>query len=211
MGELIGGVILLLAFRNDPRGRAYLWFAAFLFLDGTMSLESVFYRVYPLLPSSFDSLTDSLGIIGRYAPLVGFIAAFTGVRVNRWMRAYQILLLVTPVMIGLPFLSEEFAGLPRLSIDTTRVIGLCVQLPFIVGSLGFLGWKWRRGNREAGMLFVPFLLASTVEVLGLIRPSFWTFHAGRFGFDYDDLSVFFFLVSIGPVLFSRHRRFILEH
>jgi serine phosphatase RsbU (regulator of sigma subunit) len=61
------------------------------------------------------------------------------------------------------------------------------------------------------MLFVPFLLASTVEVLGLIRPSFWTFHAGRFGFDYDDLSVFFFLVSIGPVLFSRHRRFILEH
>jgi hypothetical protein len=87
-GELLGGVILLLAFRNDPRGRAYLWFAAFLFLDGTMSLEAVFNYVYPLLPFATGEPTDALGMIGRYAPLVGFIAAFTGVRVNRWMRGY---------------------------------------------------------------------------------------------------------------------------
>ena len=67
VGELLGGVILLLAFRNDPRGRAYLWFAAFLFLDGSMSLESVFSRVYPLLPIlRFNHLTDALGMIGRY-------------------------------------------------------------------------------------------------------------------------------------------------
>ena len=212
VGELLGGVILLLVFHNDPRGRAYLWFAAFLFLDGTTSLESVFYRVYPLLPDTFDRLTDSLGTIGRYAPLVGFIAAFTGVRLNRWIRGYQILLLVIPVLIGLPFLSEKIAGLlPRLSFDTIRMLSLSVQLPFIVGSLGFLGWKWRRGNREAGLLLPSFLLASAIEVLGLIRPSFWTFHPGRFGFDYDDLSVFFFLVSIGPVLLSRHRRITLEH
>ncbi|HEX8918842.1 MAG TPA: hypothetical protein VF898_10075, partial [Chloroflexota bacterium] len=212
VGELLGGVILLLVFRNDPSGRAYLWFAAFLFLDGTTSLESVFYRVYPLLPSTFDRLTDSLGTIGRYAPLVGFIAAFTGVRLNRWMRGYQILLLLIPVLIGIPFLSENVAELlPLLSIDTIRVIGLFVQLPFIVGSLGFLWWEWRRGNREAGLLIPSFLLASAFEVLGIIRPSFWTFHAGRFGFDYDDLSVFFFLVSIAPVLLSRHRRMALEH
>jgi len=212
VGELLGGVILLLVFRNDPRGRAYLWFAAFLFLDGTTSLESVFYRVYPLLPSTFDRFTDSLGTIGRYAPLVGFIAAFTGVRLNRWMRGYQILLLLVPVLIGVPFLSEKTPELlPQLSIDTIRLIGLFVQLPFIVGSLGFLGWKWRRGNREAGLLLPSFLLASAFEVLGIIRPSFWTFQAGRFGFDYDDLSVFFFLVSIGPVLLSRHRGMALEH
>jgi len=212
VGELLGGVILLLVFRNDPRGRAYLWFAVFLFLDGTTSLESVFYRVYPLLPDTFDRLTDSLGMIGRCAPLVGFIAAFTGIRINRWMRAYQILLLVVPVLIGLPFLSEKLAGLlPRFSFDTILVIVLCFQLPFMVGSLGFLGWKWKRGNREAGLLLPSFLLASAFEVLGNIRPSFWTFHAGRFAFDYDDLSVFFFLVSIGPVLLSRHRRMALEH
>ena len=212
VGELLGGVILLLVFRNDPRGQAYLWFAAFLFLDGTTSLESVFYRVYPLLPSTFDRLTDSLGTIGRYAPLVGFIAAFTGVRLNRWMRGYQILLLVIPVLIGIPFLSATIAELlPLLSIQTIRLIGLFVQLPFIVGSLSFLWWKWRRGNREAGLLIPSFLLASAFEVLGIIRPSFWTFHAGRFGFDYDDLSVFFFLVSIGPVLLYRHRGMALEH
>lgn len=212
VGELLGGLILLLVFRNDPRERAYLWFAAFLFLDGTTSLESVFYRVYPLLPSTFDRLTDSLGTIGRYAPLVGFIAAFTGVRLNRWMRGYQILLLILPVLIGTPFLSKNVSELlPQLSIQTIRLIGLYVQLPFIVGSLGFLWWKWRRGNREAGLLIPSFLLASAFEVLGIIRPSFWTFHVGRFGFDYDDLSVFFFLVSIAPVLLSRHHRMALEH
>jgi hypothetical protein len=137
-GELLGEVILLLAFRNDPRGRAYLWFAAFLFLDGTMSLESVFNYVYPLLPFSTSELTDALGLVGRYAPLVGFIAAFTGVRLNRWMRGYQILLLVIPVLYGLPFLSEKFAWLPRLSDKASQVTLLVVQVPFIVGSLGFL-------------------------------------------------------------------------
>ena len=72
-----------------------------------MSLESVFKYVYPLLPHSTGDLTDSLGMIGRYAPLVGFIAAFTGVRLNRWMRGYQILLLAIPVLFGLPLLKRE--------------------------------------------------------------------------------------------------------
>lgn len=210
-GELLGGVILLLAFRNDPRGRAYLWFVAFLFLDGTMSLESVFNYVYPLLPYSTGPLTDALGMIGRYAPLVGFIAAFTGFRLNRWMRGYQILLLVVPVLFGLPYLSEKFAWLPRWSDMAFGETLLIVQVPFIVGSLGFLAWKWRRGNSEAGLLLPSFLLASTFEVLGITVPWFREFHVGRFGFSFDDLSMFFFLVSIGPVLLFRHRRVTLEH
>ena len=211
LGELLGGLILLLVFRNDPYGRAYLWFAAFLFLDGTMSLESVFSWVYPLLPRTFAPLTDALGMIGRYAPLVGFIAAFTRVGLNRWMRGYQVLLLAIPVGFGLPFLSEQFAWLPRLSDRSFDVILLVVQVPFVVGSLGFLGWKWKRGNAEAGLLLPSFLLASTVEVLGVTVPWFRQFHVGRFRFDFDDLSMFFFLVSICPVLLSRHRRITLEH
>jgi hypothetical protein len=210
-GELLGGVILLLAFRNDPRGRAYLWFAAFLFLDGTMSLEAVFNYVYPLLPFSSGELTDALGMIGRYAPLVGFIAAFTGVRLNRWMRGYQILLLAIPVLYGLPFLSEKFAWLPRLSDMAFGATLLVVQVPFIVGSLGFLAWKWRRGNSEAGLLLPSFLVASAIEVLGITVPWLREFHVRRLGFSFDDLSMFFFLVSIAPVLLFRHRRIVLEH
>lgn len=210
-GELLGGVILLLIFSNDPRGRAYLWFAAFLFLDGTMSLEAVFNYVYPLLPYATGELTDAFGMIGRYAPLVGFIAAFTGVRLNRWMRGYQILLLAIPVLFGLPFLSEKFAWLPRLSEKAFGVTLLVIQVPFIVGALGFLAWKWRRGNSEAGLLLPSFLLASGIEVLGITIPSFREFHVGCFGFDFDDLSMLFFLVSIAPVLLFRHRRITLEH
>jgi phosphoserine phosphatase RsbU/P len=210
LGELLGGVILLLAFRNDRGAREYLWFAAFLFLDGTMSLESVFNGVYPLLPRSTVELTDSLGMIGRYAPLVGFIAAFTGVRLNRWMRGYQILLLVVPVLIGLPYLSEQFTWFPPLPGQAFSWILLLIQMPFIAGSLGFLAWKWRRGSREAGLLLPSFLLASAIEVLGLTVPWFTQFRVGRFAFEYDDLSMFFFLVSIGPVLLFRHRRISLE-
>jgi phosphoserine phosphatase RsbU/P len=211
MGELLAGVILLLIFYNDRRGREYLWFAAFLLLDGSMSLEAVVKNVYPLLPRSVGYLTDALGMIGRYAPLVGFIAAFTRVRLNRWMRGYQILLLAVPVLISLPVLSDKFAWLPQFPGRAFPALLLVVQVPFIVGSLGFLAWKWIRGNREASLLLPSFLLASAFEVLGIILPSFRSFHIGRFGFGYDDLSMFFFLVSIGPVLLFRHRRMALEH
>lgn len=210
-GELLAGLVLLLVFHNDRRGREYLWFAAFLLLDGSMSLEAVVKNVYPLLPHQVGYLTDALGMIGRYAPLVGFIAAFTGVRLNRWMRGYQILLLILPVLINVPVLSESLAWLPRFPGTAFPVLLLAIQVPFIVGSLGFLGWKWRRGNREAGLLLPSFLLASAFEVLGILLPSFRSFHIGRFGFDYDDLSMLFFLVSIGPVLLFRHRRSTLEH
>ena len=209
--ELLAAVILLLIFYNDRRGREYLWFAAFLLLDGSMSLEAVVKNVYPLLPRSAGYLTDALGMIGRYAPLVGFIAAFTGVRLNRWMRGYQILLLAVPVLINLPVLSERFAWLPQFPGGAFPILLLVVQVPFILGSLGFLGWKWKRGNREAGLLLPSFLLASTFEVLGITLPSFRSFHVSRFAFDYDDLSMLFFLVSIGPVLLFRHRRITLEH
>jgi hypothetical protein len=155
-------------------------------------------------------LTDALGMIGRYAPFVGFIATFTGVRLNRWVRGYQILLLAIPVLFGFPFLSEKFAWLPRLSHGAFEVILLVVQAPFVVGALGFLGWKWRRGNREAGLLLPSFLLGSAFEVVGIAIPAFRSFSAGRFGFSYDDLSMFFFLASIAPVLFFRHRRIRLE-
>jgi hypothetical protein len=150
-------------------------------------------------------------LVGRYAPLVGFIAVFTGVRLNRWMRGYQILLLAIPVLYGLPFLSEKFAWLPRLSDQASAVTLLVVQVPFIVGSLGFLAWKWRRGNSEAGLLLPSFLLASAIEVLGITVPRLREFHVWRFGFSFDDLSMFFFLVSIAPVLLFRHRRIVLEH
>jgi hypothetical protein len=207
--ELLGGVLLLLFFRYDRLRREYLWFAAFLFLDGTMSLESVFNRVYPLLPHATYGLTDNLGMIGRYAPLVGFIAAFTGVRLNRWIRGYQILLLALPFEMVLPWLSQHLIWL-RLPLWSFNGILFLVQLPFVAGSLGFLAWKWRRGDGEAGLLLPSFLLASGIELLGFTS-WFDYFRIGRFGYSSDDLSMFFFLVSIGPVLLIRHRRINLEH
>ncbi|MGB6194014.1 MAG: SpoIIE family protein phosphatase, partial [Terracidiphilus sp.] len=211
LGELTGALILLLVFFYDRRRPEYLWFAAFLLLDGTMSLTSVFNGVFPLFPSSTSTLTDGIGMIGRYVPLVGFIAAFTGVRLNRWMRGYQLLLVAAALLIGMPYLSEDRAWMPALSNLVFGGILFFVQIPFIVFSLGFLGWQWKRGNREAALLLPSFLLASACEILGLLVPGFRYFRFGPFGVSFDDLSMFFFLVSIGPVLLFRHRRITLEH
>jgi hypothetical protein len=155
LGELLGGLILLIAFRDDRSGRAYLWFAAFLLLDGTMSLESVFNGVYPLLPYSTGLLTDSLGMIGRYVPLVGFIAAFIGIRLNRWMRGYQILLLTVAVLGGLSEFGEALGWFPGLSNLAFHWILLFVQLPFVVGSLGYLALQWRQSRGRPAAAVVP--------------------------------------------------------
>src|ERR1700685_4270125 len=72
--------------------------------------------------------------------------------------------------------------------------------------------QWRRGNKEAGLLLPSFLLANGIEILMLTVPYFQgRFHWGRFGFDPDDLSMFFFLVSIAPVMLLRQRRITIEH
>jgi phosphoserine phosphatase RsbU/P len=210
VAELIGGTILLVVFGLDRRNSQYAWFAAFLLLDGTCSLLSVFYGVYPLQGPLAHNASDFIGLIIRYVPLISFLAAFTGVRVSRWVRAYQWLLLALP-FVGIMNLKGAELGLWR-PWSLSEAFFLASQIPFVAGSLIFLVIQWRRGNKEAALLLPSFLLANGIEVLGLTVPFFQhRFHWGRFGFNYDDLSMLFFLVSIGPVMLFRHRRISLDH
>ncbi|MGC2619646.1 MAG: PP2C family protein-serine/threonine phosphatase [Acidobacteriaceae bacterium] len=210
VAELVGGTILLLVFADDRRGREYFWFAVFLWLDGTCSFLSVFARVYPLLPPFGHNAGDIIGLIARYAPLIGFLAAFTGVRINRWVRAYQIALVLVPLLM---IAQMEGVNLGWWPVWTgASAVFLWAQIPFVCGSLIFLAMRWRRGNKEAGLLLPSFVLANGIEILGLVTPYFHQrFHVGRFSYDFDDLSMFFFLVSIAPVIALRHRRITLEH
>jgi hypothetical protein len=211
IGELLGGTVLLVLFAYDRRRREYLWFALFLWLDGPCSLESVFERVYPLFPVGGAVWFDLFGLIARYAPLIGFLAAFTNVRVNRWIRGYQWVLVTLPLILGMVTLEQHQNSWSAVS---SWIVGslLWAQLPFVIGSLLFLFWQWRKGNTEAALLIPSFLLANGVEMLGLTVPG-WGRHIsfGRFGWDFDDLSMFFFLVSIAPVMIVRHWRITKEH
>jgi phosphoserine phosphatase RsbU/P len=210
LAELIGGAILLVLFAFDRQKREYAWFAVFLWLDGSCSLLSVFQRVYPVVSPLAHYATDLIGLIARYAPLIGFLAAFTGVRTNRWVRAYQIILVVVPFVIVAEFKGIEL-GYWHLWQGTSYAV-LVAQLPFVFGSLLFLALEWRRGNKEAALLLPSFLLANGIEILGLLSPYFQRhFHLARFGFDFDDISMFFFLISIGPIMLLRHRRIGLDH
>lgn len=208
LGELAGGFVLLALYLQDRRRREYLWFVVFLWLDGSCSLWSVFARVYPITPPAFTLFLDDLGMITRYAPLIGFLAAFTGVRITRSIRAYQWTLVAIPFVLAAPFMSASLSAHYEAG---WRALLLLAQLPFVVGSLIFLFWNWRRGNREAGLLIPPFLLANGIEMVGVLGVAFARVSLGRFSFNWDDLSMFFFLVSIGPVMLVRHRQIYEEH
>jgi phosphoserine phosphatase RsbU/P len=206
LGELLGGAVLLLAFAFDRGSREYLWFAAFLWLDGSASLMSCFDVVYPIVGPAWQRWLNEFGLIARYAPLIGFLATFTKVRMNWALRGYQVILLLVPEVLA----AARFYGLGRYLPNFAYVL-LAVQLPFVAGSLVFLAMQWRRGNRDAALLLPSFLLANGFEVLGLTG-LVGRFHLGtRFSYDCDDLSMFFFLISIAPVMIARHRRITMEH
>jgi sigma-B regulation protein RsbU (phosphoserine phosphatase) len=206
LGELLGGAVLLLAFAFDRGSREYLWFAAFLWLDGSASLMSCFDVVYPIVGPAWQRWLNEFGQIARYAPLIGFLAAFTKVRMNWALRGYQVILLLVPEVLA----AASFYGLGRYLPNFAYVL-LAAQLPFVAGSLVFLAMQWRRGSRDAALLLPSFLLANGFEVLGLTR-LVGRFHLGtRFSYDCDDLSMFFFLISIAPVMIARHRRITMEH
>jgi hypothetical protein len=205
IAELLGGAVLLLAFAFDRTSREYLWFAAFLWLDGSASLMSCFDDIYPIIGPAWQDWFNSFGLIARYAPLVGFLAAFTKTKMNWAVRGYQILLLLAPEA----FATRQFYG-GGFDADSAYLL-LCFQLPFVVGSLVFLALQWRRGNRDAALLLPSFVVANGIEILGLTG-LVDRFQVGpRFTCDWDDLSMFFFLLSIAPVMIARHRRITMEH
>ncbi len=205
VGELLGGALLLLAFAFDKSSREYLWFAAFLWLDGSASLMSCFDTFYPIIGPAWQDWGNIFGVVARYAPLIGFLAAFTRTQMNWAVRSYQIVLLIAPEAI-------LAAHLHMLAWSHSDFMFLGLQLPFVVGSLLFLVLQWRRGNRDAALLLPSFLLANGIEILGLMRLIPESFSLGpRFHYEWDDLSMFFFLVSIAPVMIARHRRTTLDH
>jgi hypothetical protein len=206
LGELLGGAALLLVFAFDRSSREYLWFAAFLWLDGSASLMACFDNVFPIIGPAWQDWGNLFGMIARYAPLVGFLAAFTKTRMNWVLRGYQIVLLLAPEVL-------QFLHFYRQGRYSPNGYGsmLTLQLPFIVGSLAFLVLRWRRGNRDAALLLPSFLLANSIEILALTGLAS-DFRLGtRFHFWGDDLSMFFFLLSIAPVMIARHRRVTIEH
>jgi hypothetical protein len=205
VGELMGGALLLIAFAFDRNSREYLWFAAFLWLDGSASLMACFDTVYPIIGPAWQDWGNDFGLIARYVPLIGFLAAFTRTRMNWAVRGYQIVLLIVPEVV----LAVQ---IHKLAWPHSDFLYLGLQLPFVVGSLIFLAVQWRRGNLYAGLLLPSFLLANLIEFLGLAGLIPGNFRIGtRFHFEWDDLSMFFFLISIAPVMIVRHRRITLDH
>ena len=61
---------------------------------------SCFDVVYPIVGPAWQRWLNEFGQIARYAPLIGFLAAFTKVRMNWALRAYQVILLLVPEVLA---------------------------------------------------------------------------------------------------------------
>jgi sigma-B regulation protein RsbU (phosphoserine phosphatase) len=187
------------------RSTDYLWFVAFLIVDATGSVVSVWRSVVGIehFPVALK-FVDSLGYLGRYIPLTEFLFRFAGRPTPRWARLYQLLLVFSAILLtthGDYFLSH--GGL-QLSF-----------LPFDIFAPWLLYRWWRGGNYEALLLLLPISLANA----GQLFDSILIFS----GFDYtgfsvralriymDDVVVFLFLIAIIPVLLNRTRNVERDH
>jgi phosphoserine phosphatase RsbU/P len=198
----IGAFGLSLAQRTR---REYFWLGLYLVIDAGLGLP---WRAVEssLIPYWWNGLVadplTSLQIIS----LIEFTFAFIGRPVGRVWRLLEVsVLAILPTSFltaaGL-FPSAIYWGLQGLA-----QLGTALALPIL------LLVQFRRGNREAGWLILPILLAFTmvgVVGIGTVATIFdWplpflpSIHFARTSIDFTDLGDFVFLLAIGVVMYFR--------
>jgi sigma-B regulation protein RsbU (phosphoserine phosphatase) len=204
--SVVMGLLLVALFLQQRAHREYFW----------LGLSCIFAALsYGLLaPASAGfvptSINAFLGDPSSYFCMIAqieFIYSFTGQRPNRYVRLYEALLLVTPLICN-PLI--WFGLTPYGTLGTVESVVITPAV-LLLGTM-LVVWYWR-GNREAGMLLVPVLLANITAVLSDVEYVFGTHYLARatlrwhnVEFGEWDISLILFLIAIGIVLFLRATR-----
>jgi hypothetical protein len=206
--SLIVGLLVISLYLQQRGHREYLWLGLsvifFAFMTCPLQIEH-----FGILPVSSNAL---IGDPCSYFFLVAqleFIYIFIGRRPGRILRAYEALLVVTP------FLLDPLLWIGVLPNGTLEWIENTLALPGIVVLASILFVWYRRGNREAGLLFVPIFLANFANWLygvesfiQISRPAF-AFPSANFGLVRITYAVFGgvpFLLCTGLLIFRRFSR-----
>ena len=126
------------------------------------------------------------------------------------MRVFQACLLLLPFVALLPF-GHVYAPL-----------AVAAEIAFCAVVCGLLFRAWRRGQRDAGLMLVPFFFASTADsadsVLSYLAQVHWipdrfaavTFHLGPVEFSISTIAFMVFLSSVMAVILYRFVRVIQD-
>jgi len=198
----VGAFGLFLAQRTH---REYFWLGLYLILNagvglGWHAVES------SLIPYWWNSLLADPLTFPEIIALIEFAFAFIGRPVGRVWRLCE-----AAVLAILPTAQLAFAGLFPSAIywglQGVVQLGIALALPIL------LLVQLRRGNREAGWLILPILLAFSVggvsgvstlaTLLGRQLNLLPTIHFAGTLIDFTDIGDFVFLLAIGVVMFFR--------
>jgi sigma-B regulation protein RsbU (phosphoserine phosphatase) len=193
------GSTLYLSQRHHPE---YLWLALMcLSVAVAGSIELAFSQAF--LPASIFNILELWAGRIFMAVTLEFVLRFTGSGYRRVVRGVQIAVLVLPLLslIHLQLLYE--------SLSIAAQVAFCALVSVL------LFRAWRRGLREAGVMLVPFFLASTADSIDTIfdyaaskhwlsdRFASHRFHFGPVEFNTSIVSYTVFLASLIAVILYR--------
>ncbi|HKF46038.1 MAG TPA: PP2C family protein-serine/threonine phosphatase [Terracidiphilus sp.] len=205
----LGGLWTLALFFSQ-RGREYLFLGLYLALYGLSNGFWIAQRT-GVLPISVNALfADPLVFLFTIAQ-IEFTFSFTRRKVYRWLRVYEVLLLL-PLLLVVPCWTGHFYPDAYILIEAAIVAPVAIMLPVFL-----LAW-YLRGNREAGLLILPSLLPSAVASLYNLGTFSIYLGWGNLGFldnsiylgpiplNPSDLAGLLFLFAIGVVMAYRFTR-----
>jgi hypothetical protein len=223
--SLIGlGIVALVLFAAQRRQTEYLWIAAMGLLTLAEFIEPMIANFYTI-PFYWEIAHDLLRVFTPYI-WVGLYFSFIRQRIG-W--GWRTILIIAGIMNALSGIQGIVFSLP-LFVQFLSNLPFIILLSVVVPVM--LAVRWRRGNREAGILLIPVLLFSLYiyaelgfetlyqfpgrqeiaqRVLNLIE----RYPAGPFSLSFADLSDFLSTVSLAIIMLIRsssmsRRQAILE-
>jgi phosphoserine phosphatase RsbU/P len=193
------GATLYLAQRNHAE---YLWLALLCLTVVLMGASETAFAL-ALLPYSVFYVMTLWASRLFMAVTLEFILRFTGSEYRRIVRIFQICVLVLPVL-ALVHLQQIF-----------EYLSVTAEIAFSVLVTVLLFRAWRKGRPDAGVMLVPFFLASTADSLDTVldyavrehwipeRFAIHNFRIGPIEFPLSIISYAVFLASLLAVIFYR--------
>ncbi|HWT65263.1 MAG TPA: SpoIIE family protein phosphatase, partial [Terracidiphilus sp.] len=196
------GFALYLAQRSHSE---YLWLG---FLGISVAAGAVVDALYGLGISALGTVRILGSFTGHIfmAVTLEFVLRFTQSSMRRLVRTVQIAVLCLPLLRLIP------GPLPR------GVLAVAAEIVFVALVCTLLFRAWRSGRTDAGVMFVPFLLASTADSADTLLDYFasrsWIpiqyasirFHLGPVVFGVSAISYSIFLASLVAVIVYRFIR-----
>jgi sigma-B regulation protein RsbU (phosphoserine phosphatase) len=207
---ILAGLAAFGLFWSQREHKEYLWLGVYLFLLG-ISNGLLYCGETGLAPIAWNTLLGDPLIYFFMIAQIEFTFSFSGRRVGRMWRAYEVALLATLVLIP-PEFTGALSNAIYVGVEALIILPAALLLPVLL-----LVW-YRQGNREAGWLILPSLLPAAAEVVSDIGTASIDVSWGKADFlanpipigpvslQVNDIGDFLFVLAIGVVMFFRFTR-----